>query len=420
MASYNRRIIDDVLDELQPQLRAIVLEGPRAVGKTATAARRATTVLNLDLDSQRQLIEADPSLLASLPGPVLVDEWQRLPATWDIIRRLVDDASPRGRFLMTGSALPVGAAIHSGAGRIVPFRMRPLSLAERGLGKPTVSLAQLVNGQTGVAGETKVALRDYVHEIVVSGFPGIREEPPRARRTELDAYIANAVSREFPQQGFKVRRPQALRDWLAAYAAATGTTTSYAGILDAATPNDAEKPSKDTIAGYREALASLWLLDPLPAWTTTNNALKRLGQASKHFLADPALAARLLGQDEASLLRTDARTLKNGPMLGALFENLVTLSVHIYADAAECQVFHLRTRDGDHEVDLIVQRPDGAIAALEIKLTAAPNNSDGRHLNWLSRTIGDELVAKAIVTTGPYAYNRPDGITVVPAALLGP
>ena len=420
MSEYRRRIIDDELDEFQPQLRAIALQGPKAVGKTATASRRARTILDLDLESQRRVLEADPALIRNLPGPVLIDEWQRLPSSWDMVRRAVDAGTPKGHLMLAGSSAPKDAVIHSGAGRIVPFRMRALSLAEREIETPTVSLKRLLAGDTTVEGATSIGLTDYVQEILASGLPAIRLEPARVRQRELDAYIDNIVRREFPQQGYAVRKPETLRAWLTAYAAATSTTTSYSDILDAATPNESHKPAKETVGSYREALSSLWLLDPIPAWTPTRNPMTQLGKASKHHLADPALAARLLGLDERTLLTADVLTTRGTPMLGALFEHLVSLSVQVYAQAAEARVFHFRTKNGDHEVDLIIQRPDGAVIALETKLSAAATDSHARHLSWLKQKLGNDLVASAIITTGQYAYTRPDGIAVIPASLLGP
>jgi uncharacterized protein len=110
------------------------------------------------------------------------------------------------------------------------------------------------------------------------------------------------VQREFPEQGHPVRRPAVLHAWLATYAAATSTTTAYATILDAATAGPANKPAKQTTLAYRDALSSLWLLDAIPPWTPNRNHLDRLGQSPKHHLADPALAARLLGLDDSALL----------------------------------------------------------------------------------------------------------------------
>jgi len=422
MSEYHRRIIDDTLDELQPHLRAVSVFGPKAVGKTATARQRAASVVDLSDERQREIIAADPSALTRMLGPVLVDEWQRLPSIWDSIKRFVDAGSEPGHFIIAGSSAPRGATIHSGAGRIVPLRMRPLSIAERGIETWTVSLAGLLAGRSDVEGATAVNLEQYVHEITASGFPGLRQLPDRVRRAELDAYIDNVVQREFPEQGYPVRKPEALRGWLAAYAAATASTTAYTKILDAATPGESGKPAKTTTMAYRDALASLWLLDPVPAWSPSRNHLDRLGQSPEHMLADPALAARLLGLDAPALLSGQQGTaaLTEGTILGALFEHLAALSLWTYATATEARLSHLRDQNGTHEVDLIVTRPDGRVLAIEVKLASTVDDRDVRHLHWLKTQIGDDLIDAAVVTTGQYAYRRSDGIAVIPLALLGP
>lgn len=312
--------------------------------------------------------------------------------------------------------------MHSGAGRIVPMRMRPLSIAERHIETQTVSLSTLLDGDGDVAGSTRLRLVDYVEEITASGFPAIRPLPHRVRRVELDAYLANVVQREFPEQGYAVRKPEVLRAWLAAYAAATSSTAAYSKILDAATPGLPSKPAQETTLAYRDALSSLWLLDAVPAWMPSRNHLDRLGQAPKHQLADPALAARLLGLDAKALLRAEqgGRRLREGTILGALFEHLVTLSVQTYAQVAEAHVGHLRTRNGDHEIDLVVQRPDGRVLPIEVKLADRVTDVDVKHLLWLRDRIGDDVIDSAVVYAGEHAYRRPDGIAVIPLALLGP
>jgi uncharacterized protein len=164
-------------------------------------------------------------------------------------------------------------------------------------------------------------------------------------------------------------------------------------------------------------------LDPLPGWSTNRSAFTRLAAAPKHNLADPALAARLLGADVPALLTDSPRSpsvRRPGPLLGALFESLVALSVRVYAQAAEASVHHMRSRNGDHEIDLIVQRPDQRVVALEVKLSADVGDEDVKHLRWLGGQLGDDLLDAAVITTGPRAYRRTDGIAVVPAALLGP
>jgi len=420
---YVRRILDGVLDEVQPQLHAVSIYGPKGVGKTATATRRARSVLRLDQAADVQRLRADPGLLASLPGPLLVDEWQRWPESWDQVRRLVDDGTQRGRFLLTGSSAPRGVPIHSGAGRVVGFRLRPMDLTERGFEVPTVSLGALLSGSNEIHGETARVLADYVDEIVRSGLPAIRDEPTaRLRRLQLDAYIDNIVQKEFPEAGYPVRRPEALRAWLAAYAAASSSMAQYQQILDAATPNQAQKPTKVTAITYRDALAGLWLLDPTPAWSPADNNLGRLSLASKHQLADPALVVRLLNLDATALMtgHDQGLAVRGGAMLGPLFESLVTLGVQSFATSLDAKVYHMRDRDGRHEIDLIVEDPGGRVVALEVKLAATPDDHDVRHLLWLKQRMGAQLADMAVITTGRHAYRRPDGVAVIPAALLGP
>ncbi|MEG3613948.1 ATP-binding protein [Isoptericola haloaureus] len=421
---YRRRVVDDFLDDFQPESPAITIAGPKGVGKTATALRRAASVMSFDLPADRARLDADPTLLTALDYPVLVDEWQRKPESWDYVRRAVDAGAPAGAYLLTCSATaPRGVTVHSGAGRFIDVRMRPLSFFERDVEFPTVSMSALLRGSSEIGGETDVGLAEYVEEMTASGFPDIRRLSPRVRRRRLEAYVDNIVQREFAEHGYPVRRPATLRAWLRAYAAATSTTTSYNDILDAATAGENDKPSRTTTTVYRDVLAQLWQLDPVEAWLPSRNHLDRLTQAPKHHLADPALAAVLLGLDAEQLMRgtASAADLRDGAVLGHLFEHLVTLSVLVYAEAAEAQVRHLRTKGGDHEVDLIVERRDGRVLALEVKLKATPAEKDFRHLRWLKEQLGDDLVDAAVVTTGQHAYRRnQDGIAVVPLALLGP
>jgi len=141
---------------------------------------------------------ADPARLLEGERPVLIDEWQRLPEVWDLVRRAVDDGAAPGSFLLTGSAVPDPPPTHSGAGRIVTVRMRPLALSER-LQSCTVSLAELLSGErTPVTGTTGFALTDYVEEVLASGFPGLRSLSGRSRRRQLDGYVDRIVDRDIP------------------------------------------------------------------------------------------------------------------------------------------------------------------------------------------------------------------------------
>ncbi|MCY3807619.1 MAG: DUF4143 domain-containing protein [bacterium] len=422
--AYVRRVVDEELDALLDGLPAICIEGPRAVGKTRTARRRARTVHDLDDPETLALALAEPSRLVRGAEPILIDEWQRYPPSWDLVRRAVDDDPRPGRFLLTGSTGPDVPPTHSGAGRIVTLRMRPMSLFERGLQEPTVSLRHLfTSDRPAVDGRTDVALDDYVAEIVGGGLPGWRAGDARTRQAALDGYLNRAVDHDVALMGYRARRPGVMRRWLTAYAAATATTATYETIRDAATGDEGDKPAKTTTMAYRDLLEAMWLVDPVHAWWPVGNPLGRLKQSPKHHLADPALACRLLelGADDLRAAHPGATVdlPRNQPLLGALFESLVTLDVRVHAQNAGAAVSHLRTWSDDREIDLIVSA-GRRLLAIEVKLAAVPDRRDTRHLRWFRDQAAPDPVDAMIITTGRYAYRDPDGIAVVPAALLGP
>jgi predicted AAA+ superfamily ATPase len=422
--TYTTRVLDHELDELLKALPALAIEGPKGVGKTETASRRAATIHRLDDQARLSLAEADPRRLLDGRPPILIDEWQRLPESWDLVRRAVDEGAGPASFLLTGSASPDRTGRHSGAGRIPTIRMRPLTLSERLDGDTSVSLSELLQGnRPNLAGETAFGLDDYVDEILASGFPGLRGISDRALRLQLDGYVERIVDRDFLELGHLVRNPAGLRRWMAAYAAANSTTTSFEKVRAAATGDEGEQLSKDAARPYRAILERLWLLDPVPAWQPTRRHLSRLSAASKHHLADPALAARLLGATRDALLENaelGPPVLRDGTLLGALFESLVTLCVRVYAQSAEATTGHLRTFSGDREVDLVVEALDKRVVAVEVKLKRTVADDDVRNLRWLRSKIGDELLDAIVITTGESAYRRSDGIGIIPAALLGP
>jgi uncharacterized protein len=425
---YRRRVVDVELDaylESAPDVAvAVALEGARAVGKTSTAGERAATSYELDDETHLAVVSADVGLALSQPAPVLIDEWQHHPPVWDRVRRAVDKRDPPGPFLLTGSAAPKDAGVHTGAGRIVALRMRPLSLAERWPGSATVSLRELLGGaRPAIAGVSPFGLADYTDEIFKSGFPGLRGLPVRLRRAQLDGYVQRIIDKDFPELGHQPRNPAALRRWMMAYAAATATSASWETVRDAATGGEAEKPARTTVMPYRDVLERLYVLDPVPGWKPTRNYIARLTEPAKHHLADPALATTMLGLTSRQLLAGEEPAVaipRDGVFLGALVESLVTQSVRVYAQAADASVGHLRTYAGEHEVDLIVERADGRVVAMEVKLRPVAADKDVAHLGWLRERIGADLLDAVVITTGSEAYRRPDGIAVVPAALLGP
>jgi len=406
-----------------PHFSAISIEGAKGVGKTQSAKRLVKTVFRLDRRNEREVIGSEYERLYDSPTPILLDEWQHLPEIWDRVRRMVDDHIHDDCILLTGSQQSRDFSLHSGAGRIVRFRMRPLSLAERFWHLEKITLGDCFAGKVpkNPRHESDVTFTRYMQEITRTGFPAIYNSSEKARQYLIDSYIDNIATREFVAQGIRLRQPGMLIQWMQAYAAAVGTTASYNKILDAATPGDDDKPSSKTTIAYREALRSLWLIDDLPCWGEGENFFGRLKQTPKHFLADPGLEARLLGVTADDLLTGRESTVHDpeyGSIAGRLFESLCAMSVRTYASVLGAKVYHLRTSSGSREIDLIIER-DRKLVIIEIKMGASVDNEDVRHLNWFEEKLGDRVKEKIILTTGDRAYRRQDGVLVIPAALFG-
>lgn len=421
---YEPRLIEAELQELAAELPAIAIDGAKGVGKTATALRFARTVRNLEEPGERLAVEAAPSVALEGEAPILIDEWQLVPVVWNQVRRHVDEGAEAGRYLLTGSASPEDVTTHSGAGRIISLRMRPMSLAERAPDLATVNLRALLESSAPkIAGTTDWTTPDYAREILRSGFPGLRGYSERALQAQLSGYIERIVDRDFAQLEHRLRKPESLRRWMTAYAAATATTTSFDKIRAVAADESGKVQSVAATLPYRDVLTRLWILDPIPAWHPWTASVARLGAKVKHHLIDPALAANLLGVNAAVLVTGKERTplpVAGSTFLGRLFESLVTQSIRVYAQATQAKVFHMRTHSGDREVDLIVERSGGGVLGVEVKLKPAIEDRDVRDLLWLREQIGDEWIGGVVINAGPSAYRRRDGIAVVPAVLLAP
>lgn len=432
---YSTRIMDGELDRLLVGVGAVAIDGAKAVGKTATATRRAARTVRLDDAARAAVVRADPEAALRPPFPVFFDEWQHVPELWDAVRHRIDNDSTPGLVVLAGSAQPPAHAqpTHSGAGRIVTRRMRPLAISERvdTTDRDTVSIASLLTPgpRPALRGDSPWSLIDYAREIIASGFPAIRTLPGDLRHAQLDGYIQHLTSRDVQEAQGAAANPAAIRRWLQAYAAATSTTTSLEKLRDIATAGDGSPPAKTTVLRYRDALERIFIYDPVPAWKPGGTALSRLGEAPKIQLVDPGLSAHLLGIDEDALLDGASTPLvdavpavRDGGLFGALFESLVAQSMRTYAQAQPRRVehAHMRTHGGEHEVDGLLIRADQRCIAYEVKLAATVDDNDVRQLRWLKDRLGELLLDAIVIHTGPAAYRRDDGIGVIPAAMLVP
>ncbi|MGI8779103.1 MAG: ATP-binding protein [Solirubrobacteraceae bacterium] len=414
---YVPRVVDAELIARLEATGAVVIEGPKACGKTATARQVAASEVLLDVDpNARQAVAVDPSLILGGATPRLMDEWQVEPTIWNHIRRAVDDRAHPGQFILTGSAVPADDITrHTGAGRITRLRMRPMSLCESGAGSGDISLRRLLDGEPTTSADAGLTVADLAVEVSRGGWPGFRglptEQALRAVRDYLDEIRRVDVGRVDGTRRDPEKVGQLLRSLarnVGTYAAATTLALDTGG---------AEGPLKDdTVRDYLGALTRLMVVEDQPAWAPHLRSKYALRSGPKRFFVDPSLAVAALRATPEVLLR-DLR------LFGFLFEALVIRDLRVCAQANDAQV--LQYRDGNGlEVDAVVQTADGRWAAFEIKLGAGQVEEGVATLSRFAQQIdtdasGPPAALGVIVGTG-YGYVRTDGIRVVPIGALCP
>lgn len=417
MVAYMPRVADAELSDRMESAGAVLVEGPRACGKTATAQRRASTVFRMDTDdSARELVGTAPELLLEAHGPVLFDEWQVTPKLWDLVRRQVDDlGGAPGRFLLTGSATPRDdMRRHSGAGRYSVLHMRPMSLYESGVSTGAVSLAGLFDGAFTPSMAPDVSVPQLVDCIVTGGWPSLLGAPVRAAQRWVADYLTTLVEVDMPQMGVR-RDPATLRRFLASLARGTGTELNTQAIAtDVAGPD--RTLNRDTAAGYLDILARLMVTEDLPAWAPHMRSATPLRKSAARFMVDPSLAVAALGVGPEQLLRDMNAT-------GFLFEALALRDLRVYAQPLRGRTSRWRDNN-NHEVDMIITLDDGRWGALEVKMNPTAVDSAASSLLRFRDKVDIGKVGEpaflAVVTTRAAAVRRRDGVCVLPIAALGP
>lgn len=346
---YLPRLLDPVLQGLVADLPAILLTGPRATGKTTTAERHARATLRLDRPEEAAVVSADPDAsLRDREAPLLIDEWQVVPSVLGAVKRAVDrDPSP-GRFLITGSVrAELDPQLWPGTGRLVRVPLHGLATRERvgAIERPGL-IDRLVEGGVEAVGQPADPpdLRGYVRELLVSGFPQPAVHLPADRRALwLSSYLEQIVTRDAPRSA-PGRDPHRLRRYLETLAVQT------AGVVDDATLFRAAGINRRTALAYEQLLGDLSIVEALPAWWS--NRLKRLVRRPKRLFTDAALAATAIRVDEEGIMR-------DGGLLGRLLETFVIaqLRAELPVSRTSCRLFHLRTEQGRHEVDVIAELP---------------------------------------------------------------
>jgi predicted AAA+ superfamily ATPase len=410
-------VVDRELRQKLAAMGAVLIEGPKACGKTETARQVAASEVLLDVDENaRQAVSVDPGLILEGKTPRLLDEWQLEPSIWDHVRRSVDDRGAPGQFILTGSAVPADDVVrHTGAGRITRLRMRPMSLYEVERSPGRISLAKLLEGEPARSSHSGLTVADLAHEIAVGGWPGLRELEEAATLDAVRGYLDEIRRVDVSRVDDTRRDPNRVRRLLQSLARNVATPVTIS-TLAKDTAEFGEAVNRDTVSDYLDVLGRLMVIEDQPAWGAHLRSKYVLRSAAKRHFVDPSLAI-------AALRATPERLLQDLNLFGFLFESLVIRDLRVYAQAADAQVFHYHDSDG-LEVDAIVQAAGGPWAAFEIKLGAGHVDVAAASLLKFARRIdaeksGDPAALGVIVGTG-YGYVRDDGVMVIPIGMMGP
>jgi predicted AAA+ superfamily ATPase len=391
-------------------LPAVMVTGPRACGKTTTAARHATSTVHLDDERRAGAFLEDPDAsLRSVPTPVLLDEWQQVPGVLGAVKRAVDADLAPNRFILTGSVrTDLVTPTWPATGRVVRVAMYPLSASEL-VGRVDTPL--FIDRLTAPSRDTLRPapegwdLSDYVDAALRGGFPPCAlAGSQRSGRAWLAGYVDQLATADPAGLG---QAPD--RGKLARYLEALAINT--AGIVDEKKLYDAVGIAGSTARAYRQLMENLVIATPVPAWSS--NRLSRLTQAEKKFLVDPSLVGAILHLDRNGVL-ADAH------ILGRLIETFVAAQVRaeVSLKPGGPRLYHLRDKGGRHEVDLIVEYPGGDVAAIEVKSSGQPIASMASNLRWLRDAIGHRFMCGVVLHTGPMTYQLDEAIFAAPISTL--
>jgi uncharacterized protein len=414
---YRQRVVDDQLATLMSAMGAVVIEGPKACGKTMTAMQVARSAVRLDVDANARTAAAvDPSLVLEGDVPRLIDEWQMEPALWNHVRRLVDDRQANGQFLLTGSSVPADDETrHTGAGRIARLRMRPMSLYESGHSTGKVSLAGLMAGQAPRSADPGLDVREIATRVAVGGWPRFVDAPVDLALTAMRAYVDEVRRTDVQRVGGVNHNPERVLHLMRSVARNVGT---MAGVKTLARDvADSEEPIDHGAAyAYHEALERLMVIEDQPAWGPHLRSKARVRVSPKRHFVDPALAV-------AVMRATPDRLLEDMELLGFLFESLVIRDLRVYAQTIDAQILHYKDNT-DLEVDAIIESVDGRWGAVEVKLGPGMVDKGAETLLRLVEKVNTDQCGPpgflAVITGFGLGYVRPDGVQVIPIGALGP
>lgn len=422
MVKYKSRIADRILERKVLGKGAVLIEGPKWCGKTTTAKQMAKSVLNLGdsavLNQSAQMIDLSPATLLEGDTPRLIDEWQALPPIWDSIRSEVDKRGMPSQFILIGSSvLPdADATIHSGTGRFAHVKMRTMSLYESGESTGAISLADLFEGKGFGVVRNDMEVERLAFLTCRGGWPWATLVPEEVALDQAFDYFDSVVNYDIQRVDKVKRSAERTKLLLRSYARNIAQQVSMATIRKDMLANDSSTLDENTVVDYIKALKKLYVIEDLPAWNPNIRSKAAIRTSDTRHFVDPSVGTAALGLGPKDLIN-DLQS------FGLLFEDLVVRDLRVYAEALDGSLYHYRDSNG-LECDAVLHRRNGSYALLEVKLGGEERIEEGaKNLKDLENKIDTERMPApsflaVVVGVGQYAYQRKDGVYVLPISCL--
>ena len=422
MVKYKHRIADRILERKVLGKGAVLIEGPKWCGKTTTAKQLSKSILDLGdssvLMQSSQLIEISPKALLEGKTPRLIDEWQALPTIWDCIRSEVDRRGEPSQFILTGSSVLPEAeeTIHSGTGRFAYIKMRTMSLYESGESTGSISLSDLFEGKSFEVLQNEMDIDELAYLICRGGWPWATLIPKEVALDQAFDYVDSVVQKDIQRVDKIKRSPDRARLLLRSYARNISQQISYATIRKDMLANDASTLDEDTVADYVKALKKLFVIEDLAAWNPNIRSKAAIRTSDTRHFVDPSIGTAALRLGPKDLIN-DLQS------FGLFFEDLVVRDLRVYAEALDGELYHYRDSSG-LECDTVLHRRNGSYALLEVKIGGENRINEGAaNLLALAKNIDTNKMSApsfmaVIIGVGKYAYQRKDGVYVIPIGCL--
>ena len=423
MASYKSRVIDVTIVNRLRNKGAILVEGAKWCGKTTTCEQHATSILYMSdpdrVKQNLQLADISPRSLLQGETPRLIDEWQMAPKLWDAGRFEVDHRDGFGHFLLTGSAVPaeMEQVHHTGTGRFAWIKMRPMSLYESGESSGAVSLSELFSpDDKPIFAENKATLENIAFLICRGGWPQATFLEGDDALVQAFDYLDAVVKSDISRVDGVSRNETRARLLMRSLARHQGTQAPNTTICEDINVSDDMELSKDTVVSYTNALKKIFVIEDCPAWSPNLRSKTAIRTSDTRYFVDPSIATAALGIGPGDLLN-DLET------CGLFFETLCIRDLRVYAEALDGSVYHFRTKEG-LECDAVIHLRNGSYGLVEVKLGGDRLIEEGAHT---LKTVADKIdttkmkepsFLMVLTGTSPYAYQRKDGVYVVPITAL--